>query len=442
MQAATPPRLRGLPLVGSALRYLRGPLAFFEDAAKLGSIVDLQIPLIPSFHFSDPEDIEHAVVSAHRNFVKDLPLRDTRIALGDGLLTSEGDRWRRSRRAAQPAFHRDRIHAYGRQMIEATDRTLGVFRPGEVRDVHADLMRLTLDIVLRVLFSSDAREDAPLFRAAVDALMERYDRPVVPGVDLFPTRKRRRLRASIRGLDEAVGRIVARRRSGPSPSGDLLSMLLASRDDAGAPMPESQIRSEIKTMILAGHETTANALAWTLHLLSCTPAAESHLHGVIDAALGGRAPGTDDLPQLTRVEHAVSEGLRLYPPAWVIGREVREPFDLRGFHFPKRSQIYFSQWVIQRDGRYFEAPHAFRPERWADGLARRLPRFAYFPFGGGPRVCIGNTFAMTEATLLLARMMQRFRFAALPERPPVPMASLTLRPRGGLFMRVTPRARA
>jgi cytochrome P450 len=138
----------------------------------------------------------------------------------------------------------------------------------------------------------------------------------------------------------------------------------------------------------------------------------------------------------------VSEGLRLYPPAWVIGREVREPFDLRGFHFPKRSQIYFSQWVIQRDGRYFEAPHAFRPERWADGLARRLPRFAYFPFGGGPRVCIGNTFAMTEATLLLARMMQRFRFAALPERPPVPMASLTLRPRGGLFMRVTPRARA
>jgi cytochrome P450 len=216
-------------------------------------------------------------------------------------------------------------------------------------------------------------------------------------------------------------------------------MLLSARTETGDRIPEPQVRAEIKTMILAGHETTANALSWTLYLLSRNPAAEDRVHAALDAALGERAPGIDDLPQLAPVEHAVSEGMRLYPPAWVIGREVVEPFELRGYRFPKRAQIFFSQWVIHRDPRYFDDPGAFRPERWANGLARRLPRFAYFPFGGGPRVCIGNTFATTEATLVLARLMQRFRFRTVPERTPVPMASLTLRPRAGLFMRVTPR---
>jgi cytochrome P450 len=440
MHITRPPRLPGAPILGTSLRYLRGPLEFFEDAARIGSIVDLQLPLIRCFHFSDPADIEHVVVTGHRNFVKDLPLRDARIVLGDGLLTSEGELWRRSRRAAQPALHRERIRTYADQMVDASGRLLDGFRPGEVRDVHGDLMRLTLDVVVRVLFSTELGDDSRSIGAAIEAIMARYDGLVVPWIDALPTARNRRLRAAVRGFDEVVRRILARRQAAASAPDDLLSMLLSARSESGDPIAEEQVLAEIKTMILAGHETTANALAWTLHLLSCHPAAEARLLAALDGALGGRTPGIDDLPQLAIVEHTVTEGMRLYPPAWVIGREVVEPFELRGMRFPKRAQIFFSQWAIHRDPRYFADPLAFRPERWADGLARRLPRFAYFPFGGGPRICIGNTFAMTEATLILARMMQRFRFRTVPERVPVPMASLTLRPRAGLYMRVTPRS--
>ena len=204
-------------------------------------------------------------------------------------------------------------------------------------------------------------------------------------------------------------------------------------------MTDQQLRDEVMTLFLAGHETTANALSWTLFLLSRHPEVDARLAAEIEVTLGGRAPVLGDLPKLPYVEQVVTEAMRLYPPVWLMSREVLEPFELRDVPFPKGTQIWMSQWVLHRDPRYFQDPEAFRPERWADGLAKRLPKFAYFPFGGGPRLCIGNAFAMMEATLLLAVLVQRLRFQLSPRARVVPFPSVTLRPRYGLEMRVSAR---
>jgi cytochrome P450 len=279
--------------------------------------------------------------------------------------------------------------------------------------------------------------------AAVDAIMDHYANPLVQLVSSYhrlPLPGNRRFREAKRRLDAILYPIIAQRRAdGGADRGDLLSMLLSAQDQDGTRMTDLQLRDELMTLFLAGHETTANALAWTFFLLSNSPEVDARLGDEIRTVLGGRAPGLADIPRLAYVEHVVTESLRLYPPAWAIAREAIEPLDLRGFHIAKGTQVWISQWVAHRDPRFFDDPDVFRPERWADGLAKRLPKFAYFPFGGGPRFCIGNAFAMMEATLLLATLTQRFRFEVAPGARVVPYPSITLRPRYGLEMRVLPR---
>ncbi len=437
------PRARTVPLVGSLPFFFRDPLAFLMSAATRGDVVDLCMPGMKGYLWTDPADIEHALVTENRSFVKDMFTRDLRRVLGDGLLTSEGDFWRRQRRLEQPAFHKDRLQNYAVQMVASAERTVSGFRHGEVRDVHEDLMHLTLDIVTRTLFGSGVGEDAAAVGTAVDALMAYYANPLaslIPGFYRLPLPANRRFAKALRSLDAIIYRIIGQRRAeGGTDRSDLLTMLLSARDEDGSRMTDVQIRDEAMTLFLAGHETTANALSWALFLLSRNPDVEARLASEVATTLGGRAPVLGDLPRLAYVERVVTEAMRLYPPVWLMSREVLEPFELREMRFPKGSQIWMSQWILHRDPRFFQDPEAFRPERWADGLAKRLPRFAYFPFGGGPRLCIGNAFAMMEGTLLLATLVQRFRFDLSPGARVVPFPSVTLRPRHGLTMHLSAR---
>jgi cytochrome P450 len=438
------PRAPSIPVLGSIPAYFRDPLAFFLEAGRRGSVVDLRFPTGRAFHIGDPADIEYVVVTSNKSLVKDATLRDLRRVLGDGLLTSEGEFWRRQRRLAQPAFHRDRLRTYAAQMVASTDLALRGFRQGEERDVHRDLMRLTLDIVTRTLFGSDIGDGATAMGDLMEATTERYESvlPLIfPAIDRLPIPRNLRLKNGLRRADAVIHRIIGERQraNGDSPRDDLLSMLLGARDEDGSRMTDAQVRDEVITMVLAGHETTANAVSWAFFLLSQNPAIDDRLGAELASVLGGRLPTLDDLPRLPYVEQVVQETLRLYPPAWAFGREVIEPFELRGIRFPAGAQLFFSQWVVHRDPRRFPDPEAFRPERWGNGFAKTLPRFAYFPFGGGPRACIGNAFALMEAAFILATMAQRFRFALAPGQRVKPQASITLRPRHGLRMRVAER---
>jgi cytochrome P450 len=437
------PRARAVPVLGSIPFYARDPLGFIERAATLGPIVTIRLGPLTARLLSDPADIERVMVSSSKSFVKDAFARDLKVVIGDGLLISDGDFWRRQRRLVQPAFHRERLAAYAAEMSSCAERMVAGLRDGEVRDVHADMMGLTLDIVARTLFGAEVSGHAADVREALEVVMAHYASAVsviLPIVDRLPLERNRRFRDAVRTLDAIVYGIIERRRAAPDEDrGDLLAMLLAARDEDGSRMTDQQVRDEAMTLFLAGHETTANALSWALLLLSRNPEVDARLGDEVASALGGRTPTLSDLPRLAYVEHVVTEALRLYPPAWALGREVHEPVELRGVHFPVGEQIWLSPWVMHHDARYFDDPGAFDPGRWADGLARRLPRFAYFPFGGGPRLCVGNAFAMMEATLVLATLVQRFRFEVEPRARVVPLPSITLRPKNGI--RATLRAR-
>jgi cytochrome P450 len=328
-------------------------------------------------------------------------------------------------------------------MVDSAERTVGVFRPGEVRDLHCDMMRLTLDIVTRTLFSSDIGNRASDVGDAMDAITRRYSSPLflaLPVLGHLPLAQNRRFERAVKSLDALIYGIIERRRAaGGEGQNDLLSMLLEARDEDGTQMTDKQVRDEVATLVLAGHETTANMLAWSFFLLSQNSHVDLRLASELRTALGGQSPTIDHLPRLAYVEHVVSEALRLYPPAWIMGREAVEPFALRGIRIPKGAQLYFSQWVVHRNPSHFPDPEVFRPERWEDGLAKRLPKCAYFPFGAGPRACIGGGFSIMEATLVLATLAQRFRFQLAAGERVVPQASISLRPRGGLRMKVVPR---
>lgn len=438
-------RAPSLPIVGSLPFYVRDPLAFILRASRQGAIVNICTPFVNTYLLTDPSDIQYVLTTAHSCVIKDAFLRDLRRVVGDGLLTSEGAFWRRQRRLAQPAFHRERVRSYALSMVACTEKMVDGLRDGETRNMHAELMKLTLDIVMRTLFGVRGEGEAPTVAKALDAIMARFASPLpftLPGYDKLPLPLNRRFREAVRRLDDIILRVIETRRRAPTTDDDdLLAMLLAAQDDDGTRMTDTQLRDEVMTLMLAGHETVANALTWTLLLLAQNPEKDERLASSLREQFGDRTVTLDDLPNLTMVENVVLESMRVYPPAWSIGREVVEPFELRNVWFERGEQIWISQWANHRDPRYFEDPEAFRPERWENGLVKRIPKFAYFPFGGGPRICIGNTFAMMEATLLLATLIRRFRFSLVGNKRVVPLPSVTLRPRGGLPMKITARER-
>ncbi len=438
----TPPGPRGHFYVGHLLDYRRDPLGFFARCAReYGDVVKLRFFHVPYYLVSHPDLIEDVLVTHHKDFGKSLDYRlYLKAVLGDGLLTSEGDVWLRQRRLAQPAFHSERVASYAELMVAYAERMLAHWAHGETKDVHEEMMRLTLQIVSKVLFGADIEREAVDVDRALDVVMRHSaDWSSLPIPTFIPTPGNLRWKRAIRRLNEIIYGIIRQRRKDEGDTGDLLSMLLHARDEDGSRMTNRQLRDEVMTLVLAGHETTALALSWTFSLLSAHPAVTAKLQSEVDAVLGDRAPTVADLPGLRYTEQVVKEAMRLFPPVWGIGREARQDGTIGAFRLPRKTQVFISQYVVHRDPRWYAEPARFWPERWTGGLEQRLPRFAYFPFGGGPRHCIGHAFAMTEAVLLLAVIVRRFQLRLLADHPVVPYPTITLWPKGGLWMALTGR---
>jgi len=431
-----PPGPRGLPLLGNTLQYTRDPLGFLTRCAReYGDVVRLTGPGRVFHLVSRPDLIEQVLRGDHRHFVKWELLRATSRVFGSGLLTSEGDLWKRQRRLANPSFSRQQVLTYADGMVDAAVRLTDTWRDGETRVVSDDMVRLTLAVVARALFGVDVGADrgtGEVLGAVLDYYGDPLNSLVLPA--WLPTPAARRFRRAVQALDQFIGGLIEARRARAEEGGDLLSRLLAARDDDGTGMTDRQLRDELVTMAFAGHKTSAAALSYCLYLLAQDPKADARLAEELDAVLGGRPPTADDLPRLTYAEWVVKEALRLYPPSWGIGREALTDGELGGYFLPKGTQVLLPQYVVHRDPRWFAEPERFRPERWADDAEKRLPRCAYFPFGDGPRGCIGSHFAMTEVVLILATLAQRFRWTPVPGRRVRLVPSITLWPKPGLAM--------
>jgi cytochrome P450 len=411
------------------------PLGYFTGIVReYGDVVGLRVFNFRILLINHPNDIEDVLVNHPRKFIKGRVLQANKRVFGKGLLTSEGDFWLRQRRLAQPAFHRARIAGYGSTMVEYTERLLDEWQDGEERDIHKEMMRLTLQIVGKTLFDADVEHDAQDVGKSLELLLEigaDFRRTLfVP--QWLPTPTNLRKERAIRLIEKVLYRIIAEKRASGRDAGDLLSMLLAAQDEDGSRMTDQQLRDEAITLFLAGHETTANTLSWTWWLLAQNPAVEAKLHAELRTVLGGRAPTLEDLPKLIYTNHVITESMRLYPPAWGTARTAIEDHEIAGYAVPKGSGVSFAQWTVHRDARWYDAPEEFRPGRWEGDLLKRIPKFAYFPFGGGPRQCIGNSFALMESVLTLATIAQRYRFRLVEGHPVVPLASITLRPRYGI----------
>jgi cytochrome P450 len=443
-EARVPPGPRGLPLIGSLLPYARDPLGFLTRCAReYGDVVRLRGPGLTFYVLTHPDHIEQVLRSRHRDFIKWKLLRDTAALFGSGLLTSEGDLWRRQRRLATPAFQAKQVETYAPVIVESTLRLLQSWQPGRARVINEDMRRVTLAVLARTLFGVDAGAEEQAAGEALETVLDYYGSPLnsllLPS--WLPTPANLRLRRAVRFLDGMIARLIEERRARPTDGQELLSRLLNSRDEEGNRMDDRQLRDELVTLAFAGHKTTAATLTYCFYLLAQAPEAEARLVEELRAVLGDRLPTADDVSRLPFTECVVKEALRLYPPSWGIGREAIADGEIGGFHLPRGTQVVLPQWVVQRDPRWFDQPDAFLPSRWEGDLEARLPRCAYFPFGDGPRVCIGGRFAMLEAVLILAIIARRYRLELVPRQKFRLVPSVTLWPRPGIKMVVRERGR-
>jgi len=419
-----------------------------ETAARYGDVVRLRLPSGAGYLLSHPDAIRHVLVTGNQNFVKSRALERAKRLLGDGLLTSEGDFHLRQRRLAQPAFHRDRIASYASAMVAAAERTAERWRDGAHVDAGAEMTRLTLSVVGKTLFGADVESDADdvgRALAQVQALLPLSLAPFSEFFDFVPLPSNVKFWKARATLDAVIYRIIEQRRReierGTDERGDLLSTLLRARDAEGdgGGMTDRQLRDECMTLLLAGHETTAQLLTWTWYLLAQDERETARLHAEIDAVLGGRPPTADDLPALQVATRIVLESMRLYPPAWLIGRRALGAFEAGGYVIPARSIVLVSPFAVHRDRRWYETPDRFDPDRWMPGWESSRPKFSYIPFGGGPRVCIGEHFARMEAVLVLVTIARRWNLRLAPGHVARLDPLITLRPRGPMPM--TPEAR-
>ena len=428
-----------------AARRIRDPLGFFtEMVRKYGDIVHLKTGNPNIFLLNDPDHIKRILVTDARKFSKGHGLQRARILLGNGLLTSEGEPHRTQRRLVQPAFHHDRIAGYASTMVDYGRRLSDNWKHGSTIDLSTEMTRLTLAIVAKTLFDTDIESEATEVGNALTTTMKLFPRYVIPFADLLqrlPLPSNRRFEHAKNYLDATIQRFIKERRATGTDKGDLLSMMLLAtdEDEGGRRMTDEQVRDEAMTLFIAGHETTSMALTWTWYLLSQNPEVEKRLHEEADGVLGARRPTIADVPRLKYTEMVLAESMRLFPPAWVIGRRNLEEYKMGEFTIPADSLILMSQWVMHRDQRYFSKPTVFDPQRWTDDAKQTRPKFCYFPFGGGPRVCIGESFAWTEGVLLLATITQRWRLRLASDHSVRPYPLVTLRPRNGVKMVVEQR---
>jgi cytochrome P450 len=423
----------------------RDPLSYLiKIAAEYPDMAYFRLGNQRTFLMSNPEYVQDVLVANDWNFVKGRGLKRARKILGNGLLTAEGNFHRRQRRLSQPAFHKQRIAAYAATMSEFARRTRERWQAGEKRDIAQDMMGLTLAIVAKTLFDADVDKEAKEIGRALGEVLEifsTFSSPLTDVLDRLPLPKNLRAKKGKERLDETIYRIIAEHRKSNEDRGDLLSMLLMAQDEeeGSGKMSDDQLRDEVMTLFLAGHETTANALTWTWYLLSQNPEAEAKLHAEIDSVLSGRLPTFEDVPNLKYTERVLTEAMRIYPPVWVMGRRSISGIKIGGYYIPPKSIILLSQYVIHHDKRFYPEPEKFDPERWASERAKSLPKMAYFPFGGGPRLCIGEQFAWMEGILLIATIAQKWKLRLVPGHKVELQPLITLRPKHGMKMTLEPR---
>ncbi len=440
----------GLPFLGQLAEARRDPIALFLRAqAAHGDVARLRFGPFDYVLVNDPAAIKRVLVDNAANYHKSRSYAGLRALLGEGLLTSEGAFWRRQRRLAQPAFHRERLAALAVAMASEVERMLGRWgrlEPGAALDAHAEMMRLTFAIVGRTLLSTDVDGDASAVGEALGVCLtwtNQHAEALVRVPPSLPTPSNLRFRRARGTLDALIYRVIRERRAAAEPGADLLGLLMAVVDEGtGERMSDAQLRDELLTLVLAGHETTANLLAFAFHALSTHPHWRGEVEREVDAALGGRAPTAADLPALGLTRAVLDETLRLYPPVWAFEREALAADVVGGFRVPKGAVVAVSPYVLHRHPAHWDNPEGFDPTRFSPGRAAGRHKFAYLPFGGGPRTCIGNAFAMTEATIVLAMVAQRYRLERDPARPLALDPSVTMRPARGLHCRLRPRPAA
>jgi cytochrome P450 len=420
--------------------FRRDPIGFLLNLVeRYGDLVYFKLGPQPVFLLNNPDHIRDVLVTHNRNFMKGEGLQRAKRLLGEGLLTSEGEFHLRQRRLAQPAFHRQRIAGYAATMVEYAARMRDCWQAGETRDVAREMMRLTLGIAGKTLFDADVENEADEIGEALTTTFESFNRvtlPFIQWLDRLPLPSAKRFQKARSRLDATIYRIIHERRASGADRGDLLSMLIQARDEEGdgSGMTDEQLRDEAMTIFLAGHETTANALTWAWYLLSQHPEIEARFHAEVDGALKGDLPSAEDFPRLQYTEMVFAESMRLYPPAWIIGRRALVDYQINGYAVPARSILVMSQYVTHHDPRYFPDPFRFDPERWRPEARESRPKFSYYPFGGGPRLCIGESFAWMEGVLVMATLAQHFKPRLAPGRPVEIQPLVTLRPKHGMRM--------
>jgi cytochrome P450 len=423
----------------------RDPLKFMMKVAReYPDVAHFKLGPQHTFLLSHPDHIQNVLVAHDWNFLKGRGLQRAKKVLGKGLLTSEGNFHRRQRRLSQPAFHRQRIASYAQTMAEYAVRRREQWKEGETRDIAQEMMSLTLAIVAKTLFDADLETEAKEIGRALGEVLEMFSTfssPLTDVLDKLPLPKNRRVEQAKMRLDETIYRIIEERRGDDRDRGDLLSMLMLAQDteeDSGG-MSDEQLRDEVMTLFLAGHETTANALTWTWYLLSQHSEIEARMHAEIDSTLQGKLPTVDDVERLTYTEMVLTESMRLYPPVWVMGRRAVSGYKVGKYYVPAKSIILLSQYVMHHDERYYPEPEKFDPERWTPEARAARPKYAYFPFGGGPRMCIGEQFAWMESILIIATLAQRWKLRLVPGHPVKLQPLITLRPKHGMKMTIEKR---
>lgn len=438
----TPPGPKGHFLLGNLAAVSHDWLGFYSRCAKeYGDIVRLRYLHVPICLLMHPRDIEYVLVTNPGNFTKSADYRALARALGKGLLTNEGKSWQHQRALIQPAFRRDNILSYAPVMTRIASRSLASWSDGESRNVHEDMMAMTLEIVAQCLFGAEVSGIAERVGNAMQVVTDRFITDASQALllpfelpnFLAPARQR-----AIRDLNTIIDDIVRERRASKQPRADLLGTLLDVRDADSQPMSDAQLRDEVMTLFLAGHETTAISLSWACFLLAQHPEIEAKLVEELQNVVGEREPTVEDVPRFRYTEMILKESMRLYPAVWGIGRRAIADCEIGGYRVAAGTNIFIFQALTQRDPRFFPNPDEFDPERWREDPVRsgKIPRFAYFPFGGGPRVCVGASFAMIEAALLLAMIQQKFHLDLVPGHPVEPVPSVTLRPKHGIRVTV------
>jgi cytochrome P450 len=440
-----PPGPKGNFLVGSLHEFAPDPLNFLVNTAKqYGDIAYFRLVNMPVYLMAHPDYVRDVLITKASSFEKgEMDRRILGKFLGNGLVTNEGDSHKRQRRLVQPAFHSKRIQNYAEVMVDYSEKMLADWQSGQTRHIDDEMMRLTMFIVSKTLFDTDVSEMAEKAGQAMHILQNASNADYRRGIDIpdwIPTANNRKRQRAVASLDSVIEQIIAERRGDSEDRGDLLSMLMLSQDEDGSQMTDRQLRDEVVTLFAAGHETTSNALTWTWYLLSQHPKVEAKLHEELDRVLAGASPTLADLRDLPYTLMVIKESMRLYPPAWVLnGRTALEDVEIGGYTLPKGSRIFISPYMMHRLPQYFPNPDHFDPDRWLPEAEAVLPKYAYIPFGGGQRVCIGNSFAMMEAQLLLATIAQQYSLKLVPDQQITPAALITMSPEFGLRMRLEKR---